>query len=104
MLHQVSFLLYLSSPPPLSFKSSTDIKAQISQLEEKSSKQLSHLEEKSLKQLSQLEEKSSKQAEKTSVEISQLAGKISLFNDSYTSLKATTERVIVEVDNLERRR
>ena len=82
MLHQVSFLLYLSSPPPLSFKSSTDIKAQISQLEEKSSKQ----------------------AEKTSVEISQLAGKISLFNDSYTSLKATTERVIVEVDNLERRR
>ena len=82
MLHQVSFLLYLSSPPPLSFKSSTDINAQISQLEEKSSKQ----------------------AEKTSVEISQLAGKISVFNDSYTSLKATTERVIVEVDNLERRR
>lgn len=93
MLHQVSFLLYLSSPPPLSYKSSTDIKAQA----EKTSLELKA-------QISQLEEKFSKQAEKTSVEISQLAGKISVFNDSYTSLKATTERVIVEVDNLERRR
>jgi hypothetical protein len=37
-------------------------------------------------------------------QILQLDSKVSAFNDSYTSLKATSERVIVDVDNLERRR
>ena len=73
----VSFSLFHSvlPPPRLSLKSSSELKA----LNEKSSSELK-------------------------AQISQLDGKFSAFNESYTSLKATTERVIVEVDNLERRR
>jgi len=52
-------------------KSSSDLKAQILQLDSK---------------------------------VSALDSKVSAFNDTYISLKATSERVIVEVDNLERRR
>ena len=37
-------------------------------------------------------------------QILQLDSKVSAFNDTYISLKATSERLIVEVDNLERRR
>ena len=53
-------------------------------------------------------EKSSSAAEKMSSElksqIGQLDSKVSAFNETFISLKATTERVIMEVDNLERRR
>lgn len=46
-------------------------------------------------------EKSSSQMEKS---LTELNSKFTTFNDSYISLKATSERLIVEVDNLERRR
>ena len=53
-------------------------------------------------------EKFSSESDKTSSELKaqvmQLDSKFSAFNEAYTSLKATSERVIKEVDNLERRR
>ena len=53
-------------------------------------------------------EKSSSQMEKSSSQmeksLTELNSKFTTFNDSYISLKATSERLIVEVDNLERRR
>ena len=56
------------------------------------------------KSTSALRAQMEKSTSELKAQILQLDSKVSAFNDSYTSLKATSERVIVDMDNLERRR